>query len=263
MKLNCDLGEGLDDVDAAVMPLIDMASIACGGHTGDKGSMTRAITLAKQHSVEIGAHPSYPDHKNFGRKSMNMPGAQLVSSISEQIDQLQNLCHHHGVSVDYIKPHGALYNDLVTDTNKLSAMIAISDSYGLPLLLLAPINNPTMDHSTQNSPPQDNISSHTANQPTDNSFRQLIAKAKIPVLFEAFADRAYTDSGHLVARQYSHSVHSDIETVLEQAKNLNEKKGLWSESKHWLNIHADSLCVHSDSLNALEAIQKIRTVVKN
>ena len=88
MKLNCDLGEGLDDIDKQVMPFIHMANIACGGHAGDNSSMARTVQLALEFSVTIGAHPSYPDRENFGRKSLSLPQHELLNSLIEQVQAL-------------------------------------------------------------------------------------------------------------------------------------------------------------------------------
>ena len=112
--INCDLGECLDpNPDGQIMPLINQASIACGGHVGDSDSMNKTIKLAKQHQVSIGAHPSYPDKVNFGRISMPMSLTALFDSIQRQVNTLDEICQRHGVKLDYIKPHGALYHDMM------------------------------------------------------------------------------------------------------------------------------------------------------
>jgi len=114
MRLNCDLGEGMA-LDAQIMPLIDMANLACGFHAGDTDTMRANIKLAREYGVLVGAHPSYPDRANFGRVSMQMPSDELVSMIAEQIETLDAICIAHDVELSYVKPHGALYNDMMRD----------------------------------------------------------------------------------------------------------------------------------------------------
>ncbi|WNO08753.1 5-oxoprolinase subunit PxpA [Teredinibacter sp. KSP-S5-2] len=230
MKLNCDLGEGLPDIDTAVMPYIDMANIACGGHTGDFDSMTETARLAQKYKVIIGAHPSYPDRENFGRHSLNIAESELADSLIKQISDLNNACTKVNAQVSYIKPHGALYNDLIHKQNLLKLLIEIADSFSLKLMLMA--------HPKLNALKNSNI------------------------LFEAFADRAYTDEGELVSRQYAHAVHQDINQVYEQASNLSQRHGLYTESGKWIEVDAESLCVHSDSLGAVEMIKSIRQKLK-
>ena len=109
--LNADLGEGLDEIDSAIFPLLDQANIACGGHAGNEASMRRCITLAKQYEVAIGAHPSYPDTANFGRKSLDMSEEALLESLMQQVSALAEIARSEDCQLTYIKPHGALYND--------------------------------------------------------------------------------------------------------------------------------------------------------
>ena len=107
--INCDLGECLSpNTDEQIMPLIDQASIACGGHAGDSESMSRAVQLAKRYQVQIGAHPSYPDKANFGRMSQQYEANALFEHLYQQVTQLNDICLKQDVVMAYIKPHGAL-----------------------------------------------------------------------------------------------------------------------------------------------------------
>ena len=236
MKLNCDLGEGLDQVDTLVMPLIDMASIACGGHTGDNTSMSRAVELALRHQVTIGAHPSYPDKPHFGRTSLDIPLAQLSQSIIDQIEALLSVCSAQQATVEYIKPHGALYNDLISDTEKRQLMFEIAAHFRLPLVLLARADNKNVTEEAR--------------------------RFSVDVIFEAFADRAYTDAGQLVQRKLPHSVHQCIEDVIAQACSLKNSQTVISETGKAISVKAETLCVHSDSVNAVESIKKIREALE-
>ena len=142
MKLNCDLGEsfgawkmGLDD---CVMPHIDMANIACGFHAGDSDVIASTLALAKQNTVEIGAHPSYPDKQGFGRRSMTLTAQELSNCLHYQIAAIEGMAKLQGLTLSYVKPHGALYNDMMKDENLLLTVIKAIASYSPKLKLMIP-----------------------------------------------------------------------------------------------------------------------------
>ena len=124
IDLNCDVGEGTGN-DAKLMPFISSCSIACGGHYGSKQTIEATAQLAQAHGVHIGAHPSYPDSENFGRKSMNLSLADLQDALRKQLDLFFSIC----TNVSHIKPHGALYNDLFFDLEKTEAVLAVFAEY--------------------------------------------------------------------------------------------------------------------------------------
>ncbi len=233
MKLNCDLGEGLDEIDAALMPHIDMASIACGGHTGNQRSMARAIELALLHDVTIGAHPSYPDRENFGRSSISIDTTQLFNSLCEQIQQLQTVATSLSTSLHYIKPHGALYNDAWHQDAVRVTLQKVSEVFNLPLVIQASVG--LTEGQTRFKKPS--------------------------VISEAFADRAYTDKGTLVSRKHDHATHNTIEKSVEQAKHIYFKNGLFTENGKWLTLSAETLCIHSDSPNAIDIAIAVKTAL--
>ena len=239
MKLNCDLGEGTDDIDAQVIPHIDMASIACGGHAGDDSSMLRTIALCQRHGTSIGAHPAYPDREHFGRRSLNLEPAALLATLSAQILRLQKNCHSLGARLSYIKPHGALYNDTQFSPELFKLLLtAIKDTTpNLPLVILATAGNGTLE--------------------------KLAGNAGINLWFEAFADRLYTDDGALVPRQYDHAVHSSADAIAEQARLIAYHHYTLSENGRKVPIHANCLCVHSDSPDVVNAILAIRKSLSN
>ncbi len=238
MKINCDLGEGLDSIDAQVMPLIDMANIACGGHAGDQQSMLATCLLAQQHQVDIGAHPSYPDRANFGRVSLTLPPEELLQSLHQQVQDLIDCAHSTGMHVGYIKPHGALYNDASRHQHIRLSLFRLAKDFKLPLMLQA--------------------------LPEQNENTALEAKNNnVGIIFEAFADRAYSDSGSLVPRTEAHSVYTTAAEVLRQAELLIDKKGVTTNTRKWLPLEANSLCVHSDSENAVAMIQALKHFLEN
>ncbi|MBE1188171.1 5-oxoprolinase subunit PxpA, partial [Escherichia coli] len=143
LLLNCDIGESFGawrmGLDAEVMPLIDCANIACGFHAGDPGTMRRTVALAVEHGVRIGAHPGYPNLVGFGRRSLACSAQEVEDLLLYQIGALDAFCRSLGTQVAYVKPHGALYNDLVGDDELLRAVLDACAAYrkGLPLMVLA------------------------------------------------------------------------------------------------------------------------------
>lgn len=213
-----------------------MANIACGGHTGDQSSMRNAVILAKKFHVEIGAHPSYPDKKNFGRKPVTINTHDLIHSLHAQINDLITICNKEKTTLRYIKPHGQLYHDGITNVHIRTHLLSIAQHYDLPLMMMATT---------------DNIS--------------LISHAQIynvPIIFEAFADRSYTDTGHLVARHHAHAVHNTDQHIQQQAQTLIDEQGVFSSNGIWLPLAAQSMCVHGDNYHAMEAIKIIRAMLK-
>ncbi|ABD79809.1 5-oxoprolinase subunit PxpA [Saccharophagus degradans] len=239
MKLNCDLGEGLDHADAAIMPLIHQANIACGGHTGNAASMAKAIQLALKHHVCIGAHPSYPDPDNFGRTSLAIPLDTLRESIAEQILSLHQACTALGGKVEYVKPHGALYNDLLHNPVLLEMLLELirSEFSSLSLMMQA--------------------------TPQQHIHAQLAAQAGVTLQFEAFADRRYTPEGYLQARTIEGAVLHNVDDVIEQANQLLTHQRVLSTNGTWLNVNASSLCVHGDNPTALAAVRAISSNLKS
>lgn len=234
MKLNADLGEGMA-FDAELMPLIDMANVACGGHAGDEDSMYVTLRLAKAHNVMVGAHPAYPDLENFGRQSLSMSRAKLIASIALQIENLMRIASDVGVEVSYIKPHGALYNDMMQDENLLADLIAFTSARfpGVSFMLLA--------------------------TPKWHQHQSLAEKNGVRVLFETFADRAYQDNGRLVPRSQANACLS-YQAALQQVDQLIDGT-LLSHTGKTLQIPSDSVCVHGDNPAAMSLVNAIRQKV--
>ena len=238
LLLNCDMGESFGawkmGMDEEVMPHIDCASIACGFHAGDPGVMRHTVELAVQHGVRIGAHPAYPDLAGFGRRSMNCTAREIEDLLHYQIGALDGICRAQGTGVSYVKPHGALYNDMMRDPDLLHAVMRAVAAYDaeLQLVLLAR---------------------------RDNSTAQTMAgQYGLGLLFEAFADRAYDTEGHLVSRNLPGAVHLEHETVVAQALDIAAGRPLTATDGSPLLLQADTLCVHGDNPAALAAIRQIR-----
>ncbi|MDP2716614.1 5-oxoprolinase subunit PxpA [Rheinheimera sp.] len=241
MKLNCDLGESFGSwqmgLDVEVMPHIDMANIACGFHAGDADVMARTLALAKQHGVVVGAHPSYPDLQGFGRRSMALSHSEIVNCMRYQIAALDGMALSAGLSLSYVKPHGALYNDMMSKPAVFAAVLdAVAGFYKpLKLMILA-----------------------TARQ------QEFAAQAKaqsVELIFEAFADRRYTDEGTLTPRSQSGAVLHGAE-MLAQVAQLVKQGTVTTASGKQLALSADTLCVHGDNQAAIAQVQQIRALLK-
>tara|TARA_R110001583_G_scaffold4421_10_gene25560 strand:- start:161 stop:910 length:750 start_codon:yes stop_codon:yes gene_type:complete len=241
MKLNCDLGEFKENNDADIMPLIDMANIACGFHGSNPLTIKKTIKLAKQYNVIIGAHPSYPDIENFGRKTMQLSNSELIANVQYQIGALQALCSVENAELDYVKPHGALYNDMMKNTVLFEdicfAISQLNQSRNKPLSL--------MIQAVSDS----------------EKFDHIAKKHHIALYYEAFADRAYLDNGLLVPRTETGAVLSDNHAVVKRCQALLNHQPLLSVSQKPLKFHIDALCVHGDTPNALAMIKALRSTI--
>ena len=240
LLLNCDLGEsfgawkmGLDD---QVMPFIDQANIACGFHAGDPIVMKKTLLSAKRHNVVVGAHPSYPDLAGFGRRSMNLPAVEIIAIVQYQIAALAGMAENIDSPIRYVKPHGALYNDMMANGHIRSAVMeAIAGSHlSLAFMLQA--------------------------TPDAEIHRQEAQMFGLELIFEAFADRCYDDSGALLSRAKEGAVHSK-ERMLAQVSQLKNDGSVTTISGHRLELQADSLCVHGDNIDGVNAIQEIRQLI--
>lgn len=239
MHLNCDLGESYGPwskgVDDLVMPLIDWANIACGGHAGDPDIMEATLALAAEHGVRSGAHPGYPDPRNFGRIRLDWPIPRLVREVQAQIGSLQALAGAAGIELHHVKPHGALYNAMMEDDALLVALadgVAAVDS-SLVFVLQA---TPDADRHAD-------ALSHTG----------------LALAFEAFADRRYTPGGRLESRSIPGSVITDPDLLMAHVQNL--LSGFVETSEGALPVRADTLCVHGDNPSAVEAVRRIRDLI--
>jgi UPF0271 protein len=240
MQLNCDLGESYGSwtmgLDAQVMPHIDQANIACGFHAGDPVTMANTLALAAQHGVTIGAHPAYPDLVGFGRRPMNLSAEEIIASLHYQIAALDGMANCQQLQLSYVKPHGALYNDMMAKVEVRSAIMQAVASYHRPIALML-----------QATPELD-------------SHRREAESFGLAMLFEAFADRCYDDDGKLLSRSRPGAVH-DREKMLAQVEQLQREGTVTTVSGKLIELRADTLCVHGDNLEGVQAIEAIRALV--
>ncbi|MBR8640671.1 LamB/YcsF family protein [Streptomyces tuirus] len=235
IDLNADLGEGfgrwhLTD-DERLLSVVTSANVACGFHAGDAVTMRRVCELAAERGVRIGAQVSYRDLAGFGRRAMDVPPAELAAEVAYQIGALEVFARAAGARVAYVKPHGALYNRVVRDEEQAAAVV---DG-----VLLADARLPVLGLP-------------------GSRLLELAGKAGLPVVTEAFADRAYTDAGTLVPRAEEGAVVTDPDTVVERSLSLARSGEVVSHSGTRIEVAARSLCLHGDTPGAVELARRVR-----
>lgn len=243
IDLNADIGEAdnpeWEASEAAILSHISSANIACGGHAGDDVSMRRTIKGAVAHGVTIGAHPAYPDRENFGRKSLvlgqDIQAGNLAKSLMSQIVRLCEIASEEGTQVSYVKPHGQLYNDAVTDREKADLIAKVIADLDKDLILLGGPNS---------------------------QMGEAAAAQGLRFVAEGFIDRRYSDAGHLVPRSEPGAVIKDQDDRLDQARRLASTGEVRTNSGALLDIQARSLCVHGDSAGAVETARQARAAIE-
>jgi 5-oxoprolinase (ATP-hydrolysing) subunit A len=225
IDLSADLGEGSPG-EAEIWPLITSANVACGGHIGDEDSMREAARLAQQCGVRFGAHPSYPDRENFGRKSLVMAPDALRDSLIAQLSALNALAR-----VEHVKPHGALYNDAHRNRDLARIIVEAMQRVAPGLAMVAP----------------------------DDSQMAIAARAAgIKVIREAFADRRYESDGSLTPRSVTGSTLT-VEESVAQASLLATQSAVIARDGTRIGIRFDTLCIHADMENAVARLRTIRS----
>ncbi|MGW3271253.1 LamB/YcsF family protein [Streptomyces kronopolitis] len=236
IDLNADLGEGfgrwqLTD-DEALLSVVTSANVACGFHAGDPSTMRRVCELAAANGVVIGAQVSYRDLAGFGRRAMDVPPDELADEITYQIGALEVFARAAGARVEYVKPHGALYNRCVHDAEQAHAVIAGVRAAGgaLPVLGLP-----------------------------GSRLHEAARAAQLPVVGEAFADRAYTAEGTLVPRREPDAVIHDPDEVVKRALGMAREHAVTSRDGTRVTLTARSLCLHGDTPGAAGLARRVRS----
>jgi UPF0271 protein len=229
------MGEGLDN-DEALMPYIDAANIACGYHAGDRDTIKKTITLAQKNKVQIGAHFSYADKENFGRKEMFLSSAAVYDMVSEQLLQFSSIAKEMGQIITHVKPHGALYNQAAKNT-ELATTIASAVFNQLPAAVYFGLSGSVMLDAANN------IGLVTAH--------------------EVFADRAYLNDGSLCPRNIDGAVFTTEKSVKAQVSLLMQEKRIKAIDGTIIDVAADTICIHADTTNALAFVKVIFSLIKN
>ncbi|WP_034887988.1 5-oxoprolinase subunit PxpA [Gillisia sp. Hel_I_29] len=229
IHINCDLGEG-GKFDAQLMSLISACNIACGGHAGDQNLMLQTIRMAMKNQVEIGAHPSYPDKENFGRKILNISNSDLKKSICSQVLSLMKIAKNEGAKISHFKPHGALYNEAAKDENIAQIVVDSILKLDESLILYAPQNSIIAD----------------------------LAKTKVEVFFEAFVDRNYNPDYSLVSREKSNALITKKEEVFKHVFSMFSASKIRCENGEEITSFADTFCLHSDTENSVNIMRYLK-----
>ncbi|MFD1702045.1 LamB/YcsF family protein [Methylopila henanensis] len=235
IDLNSDLGESygawrMGD-DAAMLDIVSSANVACGFHGGDPASLLRTLRAAAERGVVVGAHVSYPDLVGFGRRAMDVASEDLIADVVYQIGALKALAHAAGARVDYVKPHGALYNAIATDPRQgrdVAQAIRMADP---DLVLMGLAGSPLLP---------------------------LARDMGLGVVAEAFADRAYTPEGTLVSRREPGAVLHDADRIADRMLRLARDGEIEAVDGSVIRVEAASICVHGDSPGAVAIARAVR-----
>jgi UPF0271 protein len=235
VDLNADLGESfgvwrLGD-DDAMLDIVTSANVACGFHAGDAATMARACRAAAERGVRIGAQVSYRDLAGFGRRFIDMPPDELTADVIYQIGALQALAQTAGSTVSYVKPHGALYNAIVTNRAQAGAVVAAVHAVdpGLPVLGLA-----------------------------GSTFFSEAEQRGLRTVSEAFADRSYRPDGRLVSRRERNAVLSDVGEISDRVASMVGSGRVTAVDGSTIPITVESVCVHGDSPGAVQIARAVR-----
>lgn len=235
IDINADVGEGIGN-EFQLLPLISSCNIACGGHVGDEESMKTIVRLAKQHKVKIGAHPSFPDRKNFGREMMQISHTALYHSIKNQIETLSNIARKEQVLLNHVKPHGALYNLALKDKSTAEVVVEVMKRFHQPFKLFVPYGSVIADIAQQE---------------------------QIKIVYEAFADRNYNEDLSLVSRNEENALILNSDDVFSHVYNMIINKKVKTISGVEVAIKVDTFCIHGDNPKvlklALDLKQKLET----
>ncbi len=233
--LNIDLGEGFghypDATDTRLLAHATSCNIACGFHAGDPTLMRQTVRIARDTDTLVGAHPSYPDLRGFGRTPMDLPTDRVIDDVLYQVGALSAMCRLEGVVLNHVKPHGALYNRLYTDE---------SLAYGLARALFN--FDPTLVLYVQ----------------YNSAAHRVCANLGIKHAVEVFSDRRYADDGNLLSRSIPGAVLEDFESFAEQVNRLFERGEIRTISDRTLQVTFDTLCLHQDHPQVLKMAAYLR-----
>ena len=235
MTINCDMGEGFGlyrlGNDAAMMPLIDLANVACGFHASDPSIMRETVRLAKQHDVKVGAHPSLPDMQGFGRRVMAVTPSEVNDIVTYQVGALNAFLQAEGVSLNHVKPHGALYGMAARDENIAAAVADAVCPFNVPILGMA-------------------FTAH-----------ETVYKNKgVEMIPEFYADLDYDGEGNLILSR----VHDAVEPSKAAARVLRviSDKVVATTTGRDIPVRAATICVHSDTPAAVAIAAELNKTLR-
>ena len=239
ININCDLGEKSkhhsNKYDPELLGIVNSANIACGYHAGDEDTMRETIKISKKNGVSIGAHPSFNDPENFGRKRINLSSAEIEKLLQDQYSILQAIAQQNEVSVSHIKPHGALNNMACEDIELATVIAKTIHKINKDLIYLVP---------------------------TGSKMEKSAKKLGMRVACEIFADRNYEDDGNLVSRKKSTALITDPFKAQDHVLKMVKNQALNCLSGKQIPCEIDSVCIHGDNLSSLETAIRVKENLK-
>jgi len=235
ININCDLGEKSKfhstKNDPDLLKIVNSANIACGYHAGDKETMNRVIEISKKNQVSIGAHPSFNDPENFGRKKINLNSSEVTKLIVDQYEILQKIAQNQNENVTHIKPHGAL-NNMACENLELATTIAKAiNSINKDIIFLVP---------------------------TGSKMESAGKKLNMKIACEIFADRNYEDDGNLVSRSKDNALITNPDIAKKHVLKMVKNQALNCFSGKEIPCKIDSVCIHGDNESSLATAKSIR-----
>jgi UPF0271 protein len=220
-------------IDQEVIKYITSSNVACGFHASDPYVMAKTVELCKKHNVMAGAHPGYPDLLGFGRRFMDISDEELLHYVIYQVGALKGFLDYFGLPLQHVKLHGALYNYLVND-ERLSITIAsaIRKTFGDVIFL-------------------------TLGTKRTSRLKTICREQGIRLALEAFPDRNYSDDGELLSRKHKDAVLKDHEEIARRATRMVKDRGVPSVHGEWIEMDIDTLCIHGDNAESIEAARMI------
>jgi UPF0271 protein len=234
LDFNCDLGEGCGD-DAAIIPLLSSANIACGFHAGDAGTMHETVALCIRHRVAIGAHPSFPDREGFGRREFQVTPDAAYALTRQQLDALDAIARAQGARVHHLKPHGALYNLAARDRAIADAIASATHDVD-PELWLVGLSGSALPAAGE--------------------------AIGLRVAHEAFAERRYEADGRLTPRSRPDAVIADLDEDLAQVCGLLRDGVVVARTGERVPLRMDTLCLHGDRPDAAAFARALRETLQ-
>ena len=235
ININCDLGEKSkhhsNKYDPDLLNIVNSANVACGFHAGDDESMNQVIEISKKNGVSIGAHPSFDDPENFGRKRMNLSSSEVRKLIIDQYAILQEIASKHGENVTHIKPHGALNNMACEDIELATTLAKSINEISKDLIYLVP---------------------------TGSKMEEAAKNLNMKIACEIFADRNYEDDGNLVSRKKQNALITDPDEAKKHVLSMVQNQALNCLSGKKIPCEIDSVCIHGDNESSLSTAKSIR-----
>jgi len=235
ININCDLGETSKfcstENDPLLLGIVNSANVACGYHAGDEPTMKKTVEISKKNGVSIGAHPSFNDPENFGRKRLNLPTKDITKLIIDQLNILAEIAEKNSMKVTHVKPHGAL-NNMACENFELANVIAKSIMQANKDLIFL--------------------------VPTGSEMENAGKKLNMKVAAEIFADRNYEDNGNLISRAKPNALITDPEVAKNHVIKMVKNQAINCFSGKQIPCEIDSICVHGDGKSAVSTAKKIK-----